>query len=165
MKKKKNSPPKRDLIEGWFDGCCEPRNPGGHGSWGALLKKNGRVIWKSQGYCGFGPTISNNVAEYSGFIALLQEAQNQFGDLIIRGDSKLVVCQIGGSWKIHGGLYVPFYWEAKALWKYQELFRKGCRLTIEWIPRDDNSECDVLSKGVLHERGIEFRIQPDGDWK
>ena len=29
------------MIEGWFDGVCEPKNPGGHAAWGALVKRDG----------------------------------------------------------------------------------------------------------------------------
>lgn len=148
------------MIEGWFDGVCEPRNPGGHAAWGALIKIDGSMIWQDSGYCGHGPAMSNNVAEYSGFLAVLKRASELHGMLIIRGDSKLVVMQINGRWKSRGGLYVPFYQKALLAWA-QEVRRRESNVLLQWIPRDENSECDVLSKGVLKARGIKFRIQPE----
>ena len=132
-------------LEGWFDGVCEPRNPGGHAAWGALLKLDGKVIWSAGGYCGVGPRMSNNVAEYSGALALLEHTRTMPGALIIRGDSKLVICQLSGRWKIHGGLYVPFYRKALALTKEQRRFRNG-NLTFIWIPRDKNSQIHPAGK-------------------
>ena len=148
------------LIEGIFDGCCEPRNPGGHAAWGAVVKVDGQLVWESSGYCGVGPTMSNNVAEYSGVLAVLNFVNGIHGSLLIRGDSKLVIEQLSGRWKIHGGLYVPFYRQAKTLVDQQRTFRKG-NLAFKWVPRDENSDCDYLSKNELHKRGVVFRIQPE----
>jgi len=149
------------LLEGWFDGVCEPRNPGGHAAWGALLKDGRKVLWEASGYVGAGPLMSNNVAEYSGVIALLEAIADRPGSMLIRGDSKLVIQQLRGTWKIHGGLYVPYCRRAKALFASQLQTRHG-NILLQWIPRDENSECDRLSKGELLRRGIEFRIQPEG---
>ena len=145
------------MIEGWFDGCCEPKNPGGHAAWGAAVHVDGVSVYREGGYCGFGPKMSNNVAEYSAFCAVAKECMRHTGPIWIRGDSKLVVMQITGRWKIHGGFYVPFYQEAKALWAS---VRDRARLT--WIPREENDICDVLSKKVLHDMGVVFRLQPEG---
>ena len=58
------------MIEAWFDCCCEPRNPGGHAAWGGAVYVDGESIFRAGGYCGFGPQMSNNVAEYSAFCAV-----------------------------------------------------------------------------------------------
>jgi ribonuclease HI len=146
------------MVEGWFDGCCEPTNPGGHAAWGAVVQVDGKSVFRKGGYCGFGPKMSNNVAEYSAFCAVAQECLKYPGIVLIRGDSKLVVMQIGGKWKIHGGLYLPFYQDAKRLW---EKLRE--RAKLQWIPREENSICDVLSKQVLKDLGVEFRIQRESE--
>ena len=145
-----------NLIEAWFDGVCEPKNPGGHGAWGAVVWVDGRTVYEEGGYCGHGPSISNNVAEYSGAVAALTAAKKHTGVIVLRGDSKLVINQLKGEWKVNGGLYMPFYQRAKAL--RDEL---QDRLNLVWVPRAENEICDVLSKQVLHDRGIEFRIQPE----
>ena len=152
-------------IEAWFDGCCEPRNPGGHAAWGAVVHVDGVSVYRDGGYCGSGPGMSNNVAEYSGFVAALKEALKYDGKIHVRGDSRLVVCHLdvkaarklgyGGLWKMNGGLYLPFYREAKAL-----VDQHRGRISLEWIPRDLNEICDVLSKKELLDRGVVFRIQP-----
>lgn len=144
------------MIEGWFDGCCEPRNPGGHAAWGAAVHVDGVSVYRAGGYCGFGPKMSNNVAEYSAFCAVARECMKYTGLIHIRGDSKLVVMQLAGRWKINGGLYMPFHQEAKALWS-----KIKDRAHLEWIPREENDICDVLSKQVLKDRGVVFRIQPE----
>lgn len=144
------------MIEAWFDGCCEPKNPGGHAAWGAMVKLDGNAVYAAGGYCGFGAGMSNNVAEYSAFCAAAEECLKHAGVIIFRGDSKLVVMQLQGKWKVNGGLYKPFYDRAVPLWK--EL---RSRASLNWIPREENDECDYLSKQVLKDRGVVFRIQPD----
>jgi ribonuclease HI len=151
------------MIEAWFDGACEPVNPGGHGAWGAIVKVDGPIVYREGGYCGAGPSISNNVAEYSGFCAALTEALRYPGEIRVRGDSRLVICQLSdeaaracgypGKWKMKGGLYQPFYERAVQLLEP--------RVALEWVPRENNNECDVLSKEVLRAKGVRFRIQAD----
>lgn len=143
------------MIEGWFDGVCEPYNPGGHAAFGILLKVDGAPVVARAGYVGFGDQMSNNVAEFSGFIALLLEVKKFPGIAMIRGDSKLVINTLSGKWKVKQGLYVPYFTQARNLF---ELERQ--RIGLEWIPREANAECDDLSKAELKDRGIRLRIQP-----
>jgi ribonuclease HI len=143
------------MIEAWFDGCTEPINPGGHAAWGAVVVVDGEVVFREGGYCGVGPTMSNNVAEYSAFIAVATECLKYPGIVIIRGDSKLVVEQLNGRWAVRGDHYVPFHEKAKKLWA-----QLRNRSQLLWVPRDENDICDVLSKKVLLDMGIKFRIQP-----
>ena len=35
------------LIECWFDGACEPKNPGGYASYGVIVKVDGRKVWEA----------------------------------------------------------------------------------------------------------------------
>lgn len=37
----------------------------------------------------------------------------------------------------------------------------GSKVKLIWIPREENGECDVLSKNELHRRGVRFRLQPE----
>ena len=110
--------------------------------------------------------MSNNVAEYSGFVAVLTEALKHPGRILLRGDSRLVICQLsreaaralhyGGKWKVNGGAYMPFYQQAKPLYE-----ANSTRITMRWIPREQNDVCDVLSKKVLKDMGVKFMIQPE----
>jgi ribonuclease HI len=151
-----------NLIEAWFDGVCEPKNPGGHAAYGVLVKVNGVTVLADGGYVGEGRGMSNNVAEYAGCLCAMQEIEKHPGVAIIRGDSKLVIYHlvpdpsIGRKWKVNGGAYMPYHL------KVVEVFsRIRERVTLEWITRDDNGECDRLSKKVLHDMGVKFRIQPE----
>lgn len=153
-------------IHGWFDGCCEPRNPGGHAAWGAVVRVDGETTYEGGGYCGVGDGMSNNVAEYSGFVAALTEAVKHEGIIYIRGDSRLVICHLSldaakrlgyrKKWKVGGGHYLPFHKQAVELMNIH-----GHRVILDWIPREENDICDVLSKKVLKDMGVTFRIQPD----
>ncbi len=144
------------MIKCWFDGVCEPKNPRGHGAYGICIRTQFGEH-KEGVYVGYGEGISNNVAEYSGFIDILKRIKSNFlsnQDIIIRGDSKLVIEQMLGRWRIKQGLYLPLAYEA------QKRFKKFTRTTLEWIPRDENEICDKLAKDVLRNKGIKFRIQP-----
>lgn len=144
------------LIEGWFDGCMEPTNPGGHGAWGAAVKVDGEFVYRSGGYIGHGKQFSNNCSEFAGFTAVADECAKHEGVIVIRGDSKLVVNLVNRKWKSKGGLYLPFFAAALKSW---DRIRERARL--EWISRDYNSVCDELSKQVLRDLGVTFRIQPE----
>ena len=148
-------------IEAVFDGACEPRNPGGHAAWGALVRVNNEVVWRQSGYCGVGPDMSNNVAEYSGALAALTEAIKYDGVITLRGDSRLVIMQLGPDpscgckWKMHGGFYEPYWREAIKI-----VNEHRYRMKFKWVPRELNSDCDELSKQILIDKGIRFKIQP-----
>ena len=161
-KRKAKMPTGGHAIEAVFDGCCEPRNPGGHAAWGALVRVDGEIVWRQSGYCGHGPNMSNNVAEYSGALAALTEAVKYDGVILLRGDSRLVIMQLGpdhkwgNRWKMHGGFYAPYWKQAKAL-----VDQHRHRMMFKWVPREENSDCDELSKKILTDMGVRFRIQPN----
>lgn len=143
------------VIKCWFDGCCEPVNPGGHAAYGALIDTGSKQL-KEGKYIGHGEGISNNVAEYSGIIRILEylkEHNLQNEEIIIYGDSKLVIEQMKGKWKINQGAYVPYALKAR------QIDVDFPNVTYIWIPREQNTVCDDLSKDVLKNMNIKFRIQ------
>lgn len=153
---------KKSKIICYFDGCCEPVNPGGHASYGAVVFDDGIRIWECSEL--FKPVkgkereTSNNVAEYSGFIAILEyllSVNQQHNDILVYGDSKLVIEQMMGNWRIVKGFYKPLAYKAKHLVKQ---FKK---LKLEWIPRDLNDIADELSKAELKKAGVKFMLQPE----
>jgi probable phosphoglycerate mutase len=86
---------------------------------------------------------SNNLAEYLGLIAILEhliriEAQHEL--IMVYGDSKLVIQQMSGRWKIKAGIYEPFAQRAKIL------TNEFSRIGWQWIPRGQNTTADGLSK-------------------
>jgi len=139
------------MIEVYFDGACEPRNPGGTGTYGYAVYRNGQIIKTGYGCVGRGEGISNNLAEYSGLCAALRWLKTQgleHEDILIKGDSMLVIQQMLGSWKIKNGAYVEKAYET------QELLGEFQYSDLEWIPREENDVCDRLSKIALKERGV-----------
>ena len=130
----------------WFDGACTPVNPGGTASFGVMIKDNdGAVLLKEHGLVGRGSAMSNNVAEYAGVLHILKcLARRPPGQVTIYGDSNLVINQLNGRWCIKKGLYLQIAMEAKELLAY--LRGLGWQINFCWIPREQNEECDALSK-------------------
>ncbi len=120
-----------------------------------------KEVHTAGGYLGCSKEMSNNCAEYAGICAVFRwvRASDLKGILTIRGDSKLVIMQLSNKWKVNGGYYYPYYLEARELLAELRGILGGVELI--WIPRGENSECDVYSKKVLLDRGIRFRIQPE----
>lgn len=123
----------------WFDGATQP-NPGQRGIGGLLLSPQGQRIEISQAI-GYG---TNNEAEYEALIAVLSEAVMQkVTQLIVRGDSKLVLSQVSGEWKCESATLIELRNEAQA-WIKQI---KDVKLV--WIPREENIDADALSVKAL----------------
>ena len=105
---------------------------------------------------------SNNVAEYSGFKAILDYliARNLTkSQIVVYGDSQLVIKQMFGDgfgrrWRIKFGYYVPIATICNAMLKQFPY------MTGKWIPREENFLADELSKLTLLKAGVKFRIQP-----
>jgi len=133
----------------WFDGACEPINPGGTATYGTVIEIVGGLTTTGSGYAGKGPEISNNVAEYAAVIHILNclILDDQCEEAVIYGDSQLVIQQLSGKWKARGGLYMDYY--RKALSLVEDLKARGCNISFTWIPREQNELCDQLSRGQV----------------
>lgn len=148
--------PNIDRYEIFFDGACEPVNPGGAMGCGAYALRNSEHIWQTSWMEPAGANTSNNVAEYLAFHAALDwcfEEDLLKAQIIVRGDSKLVIQQCFGKWKIKAGRYVELAHSAKK--------KVACfaALTGEWVPREHNAMADELSKAALIGAGIEIAVR------
>ncbi len=87
---------------------------------------------------------TNNVAEYRGLIAGLEEARRLGADEIeVRMDSKLVVEQMAGRWKVkHPGL-AELHQQARTLASTFDFVR------FAWIPREHNKHADRLANEAM----------------
>jgi ribonuclease HI len=134
-------------ILAWFDGACEPLNPGGTASFGVIVQgENGTVLLREHGVVGKGKAMSNNLAEYAGVLHILKYLTSRPpGRVTIHGDSALVVNQLNGKWRIKKGLYLSIAAETKELAHLRGL---GWQINLCWIPREQNEECDALSKKI-----------------
>ena len=91
---------------------------------------------------------TNNVAEYRGLIAGLEEARRLgAGEVDVRMDSKLVVEQMSGRWKVkHPGL-AELHQQARALASTFGAVR------FSWIPREQNKHADRLANEAMDGAG------------
>ncbi len=85
------------MIEAYFDGCCEPVNPGGTAAYGVVILKDRQKIWETSKLFvpirGREKETSNNVAEYSGFKAILDYLiahEMTKSQIVVYGDSNLL---------------------------------------------------------------------------
>lgn len=87
---------------------------------------------------------TNNVAEYRGVLAGLHAAHQIDPDAVVeaRLDSKLVVEQMSGRWKIKNAELQPLALEAR------RVFPPG-RVTYTWVPRAQNTHADRLVNQAL----------------
>ena len=97
--------------------------------------------------------MTNNVAEYEGLIAAFElvEKMPARNNIIIRGDSKLVINQMSGRWRVKSGAYKGSF--RRAMDKLRT-FPQSCGFRFQWVAREENSEADELSKAALRKRGI-----------
>lgn len=130
------------MIEVWIDGSCYPVNPRGTACIGYVIKKKGLTLAKGSKIIGKGQGMTNNVAEYNALIAVLEEIRKRAlytEEIIIKSDSKLLVNQMNGNWKVKSHLLYPLYREAKKrAYNYNIKFK--------WIPREQNEEADEMSR-------------------
>lgn len=87
---------------------------------------------------------TNNVAEYRGLIAGLRAARELAADVqvLVRMDSKLVVEQMSGRWKIKHPDMKPLAAEAAKI-------LPRAQVTYEWIPREQNKHADRLANEAM----------------
>ncbi|WDG31652.1 bifunctional RNase H/acid phosphatase [Streptomyces sp. CA-278952] len=121
-------------------------NPGPAG-YGAVVidPATGEPLAETAEYIG---VATNNVAEYRGLIAGLTAAKGLFpdaGDALrvhVRMDSKLVVEQMSGRWKIKHPDMKPLAARAAAV-------LPPSSVTYEWIPRAQNKHADRLANEAM----------------
>jgi ribonuclease H / adenosylcobalamin/alpha-ribazole phosphatase len=88
---------------------------------------------------------TNNVAEYRGLIAGLEAAARLApgAAVEVRMDSKLVIEQMSGRWKIKHPVLVPL---ARAA---QDAARGLGQVTYAWVPRERNRRADKLANDAM----------------
>ena len=138
----------------WIDGCCFPKNPNGWMGMGSLIvDQDGKIEFENSCYKKPDPNNTNNVAEYGALYYVLKyfiDSKLTDEQIIVYGDSKLVIMQMSGEWKIKdsGGKYV------KGAKICRDMVRKFSNINFIWIPREQNDECDALSRKALGQIGI-----------
>ncbi|WLQ48027.1 bifunctional RNase H/acid phosphatase [Streptomyces poriferorum] len=137
--------PRRFVVEA--DGGSRG-NPGPAG-YGAVVidPATGETLAEAAEYIG---VATNNVAEYRGLIAGLRAVRALLPDgpaddgpqVRVRMDSKLVVEQMSGRWKIKHPDMKPLAAEAASV-------LPASAVTYEWIPREKNKHADRLANEAM----------------
>jgi ribonuclease HI len=144
----------------YFDGACEPKNPGGVATAGwIILGDNDEPLGGDCCVICRGEGATNNVAEWAALGKALRHVADsglQVGTLQIYGDSMLVVNQLTGNWNCNK--------------EHLQKLRDRCKelisqinpsdLVVEWIPREQNEEADALSRKAYEEAtGKKFPVR------
>ena len=143
------------MTDIFFDGLCEPGNPGGHACYGFVILIDGESAFDGHGHLGYGEIktsvglrkTTNNMAEYGALIKALGcvwEKNIADDHLRIKGDSKLVVEQVSGNWACHKD-------HLRAAKNKVESLLEGVCFEIKWIPRDENEVADAMSRQAYWE--------------
>lgn len=92
---------------------------------------------------------SNNVAEYRGMIAGLEAARriDPAAEVEVALDSKLVVEQMSGRWKIKHADMRTLALQARDV--VAQIGDAGGSVDFVWIPRADNADADALSNRAM----------------
>ncbi|WP_327702568.1 bifunctional RNase H/acid phosphatase [Streptomyces decoyicus] len=128
-------------------------NPGPAGYGAVVLDpETGEALAEAAEFIG---TATNNVAEYKGLVAGLRAAHalDPQARIRVRMDSKLVVEQMSGRWKIKHPDMKPLAAEA------QSVFPSG-QVTYEWIPRAQNKHADRLANEAMDAGKIGRQWEP-----
>ena len=130
------------------DGSCWP-NPGGPIGYGFTIKSDGGH-WEHANRIDAAPSNTNNVAEF----AALYEALAYAGSEIAIGPGDKFICYSDSQIMVNlmNDLYRPnpekSYYQNYSYCKdiVNEFKKNGASLEFHWIPREQNQECDDLSK-------------------
>ncbi|MFI1601044.1 bifunctional RNase H/acid phosphatase [Streptomyces griseofuscus] len=117
-------------------------NPGPAG-YGAVVcdAATGQTLLEAAEYIG---VATNNVAEYRGLLAGLRAAHtlDPAATVHVRMDSKLVIEQMSGRWKIKHPSMKSLATQARGIFPPD-------RVTYEWIPRAENKHADRLANEAM----------------
>lgn len=130
-----------------FDGGAQP-NPGNCAG-AFVLYKNDELVSSGGKYVEYG---TNNQGEYTGLIIGLEKCSEMIdkGDqLIIEGDSMLIIKQISGEWKVKNEKLFELYLVAK---NFLTLIK--CVPTFKHVLRKYNKEADFLSNLVINKKNF-----------
>lgn len=118
-------------------------NPGPSGFGVHAVDGRGELVAEHFGFIG---TATNNVAEYQGVIAGMRRA-SELGirQLKVFGDSKLVIEQMKGAWRVRAEGLRALHLEARAL------ARTFDSVTFEHVRRAGNAEADRLANVAMDE--------------
>jgi len=132
-----------------FDGLSEP-NPGESTAGAVLFSPERKPVFERGTYMGH---ATNNQAEYTGLLIGLNGAI-RFGvkNLLIEGDSQLVIFQTEGKWKVANETLKTIHTEIMTLLEQFDF------VGIRHIPREQNAHADKITNDVIYSKKSFFII-------
>lgn len=145
-------PADRDLsVIVYSDGAARS-NPGPAGIGALVTTQDGRLLAEIGE--GIGPA-TNNVAEYKAAIAGLQLAAEKGATrVLLRADSRLLIEQLAGRFKVKNPTLIKLHTEARALIRGFE------KVDLEHVPREKNKEADALAN-----EGVDAWLAENGPYE
>jgi ribonuclease HI len=123
-------------------------NPGPAGSGAVVFDQGGKRIVEVADYLG---VATNNVAEYEAVLRGLKKLKDEYPDgyfegveLLIRMDSKLVIEQLKGAYKVKHPNLIPRYLEVK-----NTIARYFPHVSFEHVRREYNKDADALANEAM----------------
>lgn len=122
-------------------------NPG-RASYGYTISDElGKLLYEKGEYIGI---TTNNVAEYTGVLAAIQQVKKMFGDKDVQvelyADSKLVAEQLSGRYRIKSAHLKPI------IEQIQTLTMELGGVLYTHVPREKNTQADKLANQALDHR-------------
>lgn len=131
-------------------------NPGPAGSGAVIIDaKSGEILFELAKFIG---VATNNVAEYVALLTAMQKIVEvaPAARVLVRMDSKLVIEQMAGRWKIKHA-------DMRDLAAQVQRLVAGRDVQWQWIPREENSRADALANKAMDESAdsdVEKASQP-----
>ena len=132
------------LYKIWTDGGSRG-NPGPCGAGGVIKDASGVIVTEVSEYLGI---QTNNYAEYKALAITLQRAVLLgLKEIVAYMDSKLVVEQLKGKWKVKNINIIPLHKEIN------DIIPNFDKISFVHIPRLLNKEADALANKAMDTKG------------
>lgn len=127
-------------------------NPGPAGSGAVVFDEAGKRVVEVSDYLG---VATNNIAEYEAVIRGLKALAAEFPEkhflhheVLVRMDSKLVIEQMKGNYKVKHPNLIPRHLEAR-----NTIARFFGKVSFEHVPREQNRDADALANEAMDTGG------------
>jgi len=131
-------------VQIYFDGLCEPKNPEGIPVYAFIVSdtESGQVLGQEAGLAGqpWSKNATHNLAEYTAAIRAVKWVREHIPtkELLIYGDSELVINQLNKIYKVKSQRIRPLFTELIGL-------IDGFSWKAIWVPREKNYDADKLA--------------------
>ena len=142
------------VVEIYFDGLCEPKNPGGIPVYAFTISDpaTGQFLVQQAGLAGepWNENATHNLAEYTAPIKAVEwlRENTSITGLTVYGDSQLVIRQLTKEYRVKSPKIAPLYDRLTRL-------LEGLDWKAVWIPRERNTLADKLANDFYREYCIQ----------